>query len=158
MLSATSQGSKKSSKIMRHYEQVQFISVRTGAWIKPLGFLQTSRGLLENMDQIVKVSPRGLGHFTSRSQLCFCQVKNNTPQSAVCKAIESWIQDYVNLILYKIQFTTCRYGKKNTQFCRCIWVVWRIQMEIAYFIWQLYRLVYSMAVQHYMFLFYIILF
>lgn len=48
-------------------------------------FPATSRGLLENMDQIVKVSPRGLGHFTSSSQLCFCQVKNNTPHSPLCK-------------------------------------------------------------------------
>lgn len=71
-------------------------------------------GLLENMDQTVRASPRGPGHFPISSQLCFPPVPNNSPRSAVTwgHLISSgWIQDYVNLILYRMRFTACWYWK-----------------------------------------------
>lgn len=95
---------------MRHYEQVQFISARRSV-NQTSRFPATSRGLLENMDQIVRVSPRGLGHFSSSSQLCFCQLK-------IIHLIRLCVrpaQDYVNLILYKMLFTACWYG--NAIYC-----------------------------------------
>lgn len=76
--------------------------------------------LSENMDQIVRASPRGPGHFPISSQLCFPPVSNNLSRSAVTRGhliSSGWIQDYVNLILYRMQFTACWYWKIKSIHC-----------------------------------------
>lgn len=76
-----------------------------------------STGLLENMDQTVRASPRGPGHFPISSRLCLPPVPNNSPRSAVTQGhliSSGWIQDYVNLILYGMRFTACWYWKTKS--------------------------------------------